>query len=48
MAGEFISTVYSLVRNGKWAELHTYFKLIKEILDLPRGVVVPGDPQPKE
>lgn len=48
MLNEFISTVYSLVRNGKWAELQTYFALIKDLLTQPSAVITPGTPTQKE
>lgn len=48
MLSEFISTVYSLVSQGKWAQLATYFNLIAEILAQPRAVITPGKPTPKD
>lgn len=48
MLNEFISTAYFLVIRGKWEELHTYFKLIKEILGQPRAVIIPGIPTEKD
>lgn len=48
MFNEFISTVYSLVKAGRWTELQTYFNLIKEILTTDTAVITPGIPQNKE
>lgn len=48
MFNEFISTVYSLVKAGKWTELQDYFNLIKEILLAPHAEITPGIPQTKE
>lgn len=48
MFNEFISTVYYLVKAGKWTELQDYFNLIKDILSAPQAVLTPGIPQNKE
>lgn len=48
MFNEFISTVYYLVKAGKWTELSEYFNLIKEILTTDTAVITPGIPQTKD
>ena len=47
-AQQFISTVYTLVINGRWAELADYLALLRDILSRPAAVIIAGTPRDKE
>lgn len=45
---QFVATSYLLVKAARWKELAEYFSLVRELLERPSMVIVPGTPIDKE
>lgn len=45
--GQFVTTVYLLVVDGKWAELQEYFALTREVINNPTARVIVQSPTDK-